>query len=532
MKRFWGGVLLGALSLGCGVGLTATAAWLVARASQHPPVLFLMVAVVAVRAFGIGRPVLRYAERLMTHDAAFRVLADARGDVYDALVPLAPARLGQQKRGELLSQLVSDVDAVQDRLLRVRAPMVTAAAVGAGSAGLALWLHVPSGLVLTGFLVLAIVGCPLAGGYAARRSSSELADVRARLADEVVELTRGTPDLIAYGALDERLSRVERADAALTSLERRTAWATGLGTALSTLASGFSVLGIAMVAAPAVTAHQLDPVIFAVLMLVPLAAFEVVGALPHVGVIWQRVQRSASRLRSLLRVAPAVPETVDAVRLPQAPYDLQLTNIRARWQPDSADVLHGIDLVLPPGHKVAIVGESGAGKSTLAAVLMLFLDYTGEYTINGVSARDLAPDDVRRVVGLVATDAHIFGSTLRENIKLAKPDAADEEIVAVLRRVQFERPLNTWLGEGGALISGGERQRVALARVLLADSPVLVLDEPTAHLDAETAATLMRDVLTAARDRTVVLITHRPEGLDEMDEVIRLDRGRAASAVA
>lgn len=525
MKRFWGGVILGALSLGAGVGLTATAAWLIARASQEPPVLYLMVAVVAVRAFGISRPALRYAERLITHDSAFRILAEARAKVYDALIPLAPARLSSQRRGDVFSQLVSDVDAVQDRLLRVRAPIVTAALLGVGSAVLALWLSVPAGLALALALLVASVAAPAAGSFAARRASAELADARAHLADHVVDVIHGCPDLVAYGGAEAALARVDAADAHLTRLQQRTAWAAGLGAGLSSLVAGLAVIVVAALSAPTVRGGGLSSVTFAVLVFIPLAAFEAAAALPRAGVVSSRVRRSFERLGATTQLAPAVHEPATPRAAPAGPFHVCLSGVSAGWEAGSP-VIHQIELDLPPGRKVAVVGESGAGKSTLAAVLMRFVDYSGSYVINGVPANELGADDVRGVVGLMATDAHVFASTLRENVKLARPNATDDEIAAALRRARFDRPLDTWLGEGGSLISGGERQRVALARVLLADYPVLVLDEPTAHLDNETAAELIDDVLAAAAGRTVVLITHRPEGLDQVDDVIRLAAGR------
>ena len=227
--------------------------------------------------------------------------------------------------------------------------------------------------------------------------------------------------------------------------------------------------------------------------------------------------------------APAAPRP-----LPGAPYPLELRGVRARWTPDGPVVLDGVDLDLPPGRRVGIVGSSGAGKSTLVAVLLRFLDIeSGRVSLAGVDAAELDPDELRRVVGLVADDAHIFGSTLRENLRLARPQASDAELLAALRRAHLggwyaglPAGLDTWLGEGGSQLSGGERRRVALARALLANTPVLVLDEPTEGLDGATARALVADLLDAAAGRSVVLVTHRPEGLDLVEEIHELRQGR------
>lgn len=528
------GTLLGAAALGSGVALTATAAWLVARAAQAPPVLTLTVAVVGVRFFGIARPVLRYLERLVSHDAALRTLADLRARVYQRLVPLAPARLGGRRRGELLAHLVADVDAVEDLHLRVLEPAAVAVLVAAFSVGLAGWLLPSAGLALAVGLAVAGLAGPLAAAAGARRTETRLAGVRGALSTAVVDLLRGAPDLLAVGAAPQRLAAVEALDAQLTGLARRSAWATGLGAALATLGAGLAVWGAAVTGAAGVRDGRLSGVALAVVVLLPLAAVEALAPLPQAAVLAGRVRQASARLAALWQVVPAVREPADPRPLPPGPYPLVLDGVRARWTETGPLVLDGVDLALPPGRRVAVVGASGAGKSTLVAVLLRFLDVSdGRLLLGGVDAADLAADDVRRVVGLVADDAHIFGSTLRENLRLARPGADDPSLVEVLQRAHLGRwyaglpaGLDTWLGEGGSLVSGGERRRLALARALLADQPVLVLDEPTEGLDGPTATALVADLLDAAAGRTVVLVTHRPEGLDLVDEVLKLAGGR------
>jgi thiol reductant ABC exporter CydC subunit len=318
-------------------------------------------------------------------------------------------------------------------------------------------------------------------------------------------------------------------------MARRAAWATGLGAGLAALAAGASVWASAVVATPAVRDGRLAGVTLAVVVLLPLAAFEALAPLPTAAVLLSRVRGSARRLFALLDEEPTVHSLSDPGPLPDPPFTVELRDLAARWTPGAPRVLNGIDLTLTPAEHVAITGASGSGKSTLAAVLLRFLDpeQAGTVLLNGVDVCDLAVDDVRRVIGCVASDAHIFASNLRENLRLAQPAASDRELIAVLQRVRLGEwydglpaSLDTPLGERGALISGGERRRIALARALLANQPILVLDEPTEGMDEPTATALMADLLDASAGRTVVLLTHRAEGLDLVSRMYDLADGR------
>ena len=533
------GILASAAALGAGVVLTATAAWLIARASQMPPVITLWIAIAGVRFFGIARPVFRYVGRLMSHDAAFRVVAEFRTKVYERLIPLTPSRLGRHHRGQILAGLVSDVDAVQEFDLRVLEPGAVAALVSAGCVALAVAILPSAGAVLAAGFVVAGIVAPLMAAAALRRATVSLAPVRAALSAATVDLLRGAPDLIAMGATDRKLAEIDQLDTELTRMARQAAWATGVGAGVAMLAAGASVWASAVVAPPAVHDGRLPGVMVAVIVLLPLAAFEALVPLPEAAVLAARVRSAARRLFGLLDETPATTEPAVPLPLPEGPYTIELRRTSARWTNDGARVLDDLDLILLPGDRVAVTGMSGAGKSTLAAVLLRFLDSEdrGTVLLNGIDVCDLAADDVRRVIGYVAGDAHIFASNLRENLRLAKPQAPDDELVDVLHRVRLgdwyqalPAGLATPLGEGGALISGGERRRIALARALLADQPILVLDEPTEGLDRLTATALITDLLDSASGRTVLMLTHRDEGLDLVDRLYCLVNGRLAAA--
>ncbi|WP_189929022.1 thiol reductant ABC exporter subunit CydD [Streptomyces sulfonofaciens] len=546
---------LGALALGSAVGLMGTSGWLISRAAERPPVLYLMVAVTATRAFGIGRAAFRYAERLVSHDTVLRILADARVTVYRGLERLAPAGLRTVRRGDLLSRLVADVEALQDYWLRWLLPVAAAVLVSMGTVAFTAWLLPSAGAVLATGLLVAGVGVPLLAAAVARRAERRLAPVRGMLATRVADLLTGTAELTVAGALPARTALAKRADTALTRIAARAAAATALGSGLTALVSGLTVAGTALCGVTAVREGRLDGVALAVVVLVPTAAFEALLGLPLAARHRQRVRRSAERVYEVLDAPVPVREPAAPAAAPATPFPLRLRGLAARYAerpgpgtgPDpvrsarprgtgvpEGDALFGLDLTLERGRRVAVVGPSGAGKSTLAQVLLRFLDaYQGTYTLGGVDAYALDGDTVRRHVGLCAQDAHTFDSSVRENLLLARKEATEDQLRHALARVRLldwaeslPDGLDTLVGEHGARLSGGQRQRLALARALLADFPVLVLDEPAEHLDLPTGDALTADLLAATEGRTTLLITHRLTGLEAVDEVLVLDGGR------
>ncbi|MFJ1653827.1 thiol reductant ABC exporter subunit CydD [Streptomyces sp. NPDC088337] len=527
-------LLLGSLALGSAVGLMATSGWLISRASQQPPVLYLMVAVTATRAFGIGRAVFRYAERLVSHDAVLRMLADTRVAVHRRLERLAPAGLRRMRRGDLLTRLVADVDALQDYWLRWLLPAGAALTVSAATVAFTAWLLPEAGAVLAAGLLAAGAGVPLITASVARRAEHRLAPARGALATRVTELLTGTAELTVAGALPARTAETRRADRLLTRIDSRSATATALGDGLTALVSGLTVAAAALVGAQAVADGRLGGVAMAVVVLTPLAAFEAVLGMPLAVRHRHRVRRSAERVHEVLDAPEPVREPERPLPAPASPFPLTVSDLTARYAGQNRAALTGVDLTLQEGRRVAVVGPSGSGKTTLAQVLLRFLDAeAGTYTLGGVDAGALAGDDVRRLVGLCAQDAHLFDSSVRENLLLAKKDATEADLRDALARARLlgwvdalPDGLDTLVGEHGARLSGGQRQRLALARALLADFPVLVLDEPAEHLDLATADALTGDLLAATEGRTTLLITHRLAGLAAVDEVIVLDEGR------
>ncbi|MGW4644930.1 thiol reductant ABC exporter subunit CydD [Kitasatospora sp. NPDC004289] len=529
--------VLGSLALGCAVALMATSGWLISYASEMPPVLYLMMAVTSVRAFGIGRSVFRYAERLVSHDAVLRALGAVRTTVYRRLERLAPTGLPAFRRGDLLSRLVADVDAVQDHHLRWRLPAAVAATVSVlASVGLGLFLPA-AGLLLAVGLLLAGVAVPALAARLSARTERQQAPARGELATAVVDTLTGTAELTVAGALPARLAVAREADRRLTALAAGSAAALALGSGLIAAVTGLTVAAAAALGVHAVSTGALAGVCLALVVLTPLAAFEAVSGMPLAVLARARSRGAAARLDELLAAEPPVVEPADPV-VPAAPGSrVTVRGLTVRWPGRTEPALEGVDLDLAPGRRVAVVGPSGSGKTTLALALLRFLEpEAGRIALHcpqPVDTRRMDSDEVRRSIGLCAQDAHLFDSSLRENLRLARPGATDGELRAALAGARLldwteglPDGLDTMVGEHGARLSGGQRQRLALARALLAGFPVLVLDEPAEHLDLPTADALTADLLAATTDRATLLITHRLAGLDGVDEILVLEGGR------
>lgn len=536
--RFAGAALCGALAFGSGVALMATSGYLISRAALRPQVVALAVAITAVRASSLARAAFRYAERLVSHDASLRLLRELRVRWFRRLEPLVPGGLPGARSGDLLSGFVADVEAVQHLYLRGFAPPLVALTVGAGTVGALAWLLPAAGFWLALGLLPAALVLPAAAAALMRAAASRRTEARAVRAAETVELLHGAPDLVAFGRVDEQLGRIGAADAALAGIARRDARTAGFTSASVTLLTAAATLAVLVVGLNAAHRGALPGVLLAALALAAAAAFEAVRPLPEAARDLLTAHGAAARLGALTaRPAPAA----DPPRPLPAPRGdlLRMRGVRARHA-GSPWVLDGVDLDLRPGERVALLGPSGAGKSTLAHLLVRFRDPDeGAVTLDGHDLRDYAQDDVRRAVCLVDQHAHLFGTTIRANVALARPDAAEPEIVDALRRARvwgwvsgLPGGLDAHVGEHGARVSGGQRQRIALARAFLSGARLLVLDEPTAHLDPATARDLLTDVLRDTSGTGILLITHTPPPPGTADRVLHLRSGRLQEAGA
>ncbi len=526
--------VLGALTVLFGVGLMATAGYLVARAAERPAVLSLEVVIVGVRFFGLGRPVVRYLERLSSHDVALRMLTRVRTQFYARIVPLAPAELSTFRQGDLLSRMVADVDALQNLTLRGLEPPLIAVLAGAVSVGVMAAVLPAAGIALAVGLLVAGIAVPALSGGLAARSGRRQAAARGELSAELIELLGGAPELVTFGAGDAALRRLREADTGLVALGRRDASAAGLADGLGTLITGLTVCAVLALAVSASHAGTLDRVLVAMLTLLALAAFEAVTPLAASARELAATLAAGRRILELTDRRAAIADPPAPRPAPAWPFALALEDVRARYPGQDRPALDGFTLRLDPGERVALVGPSGAGKTTVTNLLLRFLDpEAGRLTLAGHDLRDYRLTDVRRAVAVAGQTAHLFSTSIRDNLRLGRPNATEAEIEDALRRAQIldwvrELPdgLETQVGELGHELSGGQRQRIVLARALLADAPVLILDEPTAHLDPPTATELVADVFAAAEDRTVLLISHRTEGLELVDRVVTVGSER------
>lgn len=515
--------LWGGLALTSGVALTATSGWLIVRASERPVILTLLTAIVGVRAFGMARPFFRHLERLRSHDSALAHLASARTDVYAALIPLTPARLGRRSRSAVLTGVVDDLTDVVEAHVRVRVPVLSAAVAALFAVLLTGALEPLAAAVVGGWMVLVGLLAHV-GRNLERAAQPALGAARAEVSRAAELVTRHTPQLQAIGATGDVLDRLDRAHETLALALGRQSRGRALVTGGVLALTGAATLAMAAVA---VTSGVSTPVA-ALLVVVPAALADAVLPLADAARASARAEQSRSRVRALLDQTPAVADLGRVQPRTSAPH-LRLESLTAGWVDGRTDV-GPVDLHLPPGRRVGIVGANGSGKSTLLAVLARALDPSaGTYVVDGRDVTELDADAVRDLIAVVDDEPHLFATDLRANLALAQPDADDSDLVAALRVSGLAAwldglpdGLDTLLGSGGRGVSGGERARIALARAVLSRRPVILLDEPVAHLDHATATAVMRDVWLATPGRTVVVVSHRQEGLDAVDDLLDL----------
>ncbi|SDT91657.1 thiol reductant ABC exporter subunit CydC [Schaalia radingae] len=529
-KNFILSVLLGVLGLGAAIALSATSAWLIARASQHPPVLYLTVAAVAVRLFGISRALMRYLQRLASHQVALTGMDALRQNVYRILSTTRVDTVAKLQRGDLLARTGSDVDEVGNLVVKSLLPSIVTTIVGVGTViGISL-LSPAAGLILLLCLLVSGVIAPALNMYAAREAEMSSRHARTQLSESVVTVMDGASELQIQGRLAHVRERIERIEDSLVATTRQAAWPAGWAAALDRLAMGAAVVGALLVGIPQTRSGALAAVALAVIVLTPLAAFEGTAELPSAAVQLLRSADAATRIVDLLGEGDA-PQTHPIAHTGATPR-VVAENLAIGW-PDGPTIARGISLDITVGSHIAIVGPSGIGKSTLLFTLAGMLPpKEGRVTIDGVDAWQADRDDVTRRITMTAEDAHIFATTVYENIRVARSDVTREEARQLLDTAGLGQwcdalpaGLDTLIGSGGTTVSGGERRRLLLARALAAPAPLVLLDEPAEHLDATTADALMDTLLSPTdQGRGIVVVTHRLSGLAKADQVIVLEQ--------
>ena len=561
LRGSWGwvalSVLLGVLTVGSNVGLMGTSAFLISSAALHPELGTLQVAIVGVRFFGIARGVFRYAERLTSHNVTFRLLARLRTWFYRAIEPLAPARLMQYRSGDLLGRIVTDVEELENFYVRVVSPSLVAVLVAAGMT--VLFGSYAPGLAWTylAFMLLLGLGVPLLASRLSRAAGAELISRRGSLQARLVDGIQGLADLLAFGRGADYKQRLLEEQSLYTRVQRHLASLSGLSSGLTVLLANLGMLAILVLTIPLVGAGQIPAVMLAVLVLAASAGFEAVMPLPLAAQMLSSSRQAARRLFEIVDTQPAVADSreqrtnreqrVENRELfstlfssvlsspdPLSPDTLiTFEHLSFTYPSQSLPTLQDITFKLTPGKRLAIVGPSGAGKSTLANLLLRFWDYSeGQIRLNGVDLHAYPQDLVRSMFSLISQHSYFFNDTIRQNLRLARPEAGETEIQYAAQRAQIHdfilglpQGYETVIGERGYRLSGGERQRLAIARALLKDAPIFMLDEPTASLDPISEHRILETLFSLAHARSLLLITHRLVGLENMDEIIILDHG-------
>ncbi len=527
--------LLGTLTVGAGVGLMTTSAWLISAAALHPSEAALTVAIVGVRFFGLTRGVFRYLERLVSHDVTLRLLARLRVWVFRAIEPLSPGQIARFRGGDLLTRGAADVDTLQQLYVRVISPPAVALVTGA-----LLFIFLARFDVGVAFAAVSLfaatgVAGPLLARLLARGPERRAVALRTGLMTATVDLTQGLADLVAFGQEEARAEEIARMSRELARSQRRLAWVTGLSDAILSAGAGLATLVTLLVAIPLVSAGRVEGVWLAALALAAASSFEAINPLPEAARHGEGAIAAGERIFALTDLQPQAQTPTLWRPIPQ---DTALVahDVSARYGPGEPLALDHVSLTLRQGELVALVGPSGAGKSTLVNVIERFLEpESGSVTLGGVDTRQLAPDAVRARIAVISQRTHLFNTTVRQNLLLARPDASEEELIAAARLAQVHDAImelpdgyDTVIGEQGARLSGGERQRVAIARALLKDAPILILDEPTAYLDAETERAIFTTLFDLMPERATLLITHRLSGLAAAREIVVLRDGQVA----
>lgn len=532
-------LFLGVAALGAAVGLSATSAWLIARASQQPPVLYLSVAAVSVRFFGISRAVFRYLQRIASHKVALSGMDNLRIGIYDHLTDGSAAKAASLKRGDLLARTGADVDTVGDLIVKSLLPALVTVIVAIGTVIGFAFLSIPAALVLLGCMIISAVVAPLLVMRSTRLGEMAQIEAHHQLSVTTMTILDGASELQVDNRYPALLRQFDSDCASINNAHADAARPAALAAALDKLAMGMAVIGVILVAGPQVSTLSVAAVAFAVLVLTPLAAFEGTSELAPAAAQLVRSAQAAVRIDDLI-TSPKDQKTHQD--LPDAqPGDaiLKAKDLGVGWT-NGNTLLEGVNLEVSPGSTTAIVGPSGIGKTTLLYTLDGMLPAkSGAVTLNGVNAWELRRKQLTKQVSLTTEDAHIFATTVYENLRVGNPDLAKDEAVDILGRMglgkwleDLPHGLETQLGSGGTTVSGGERRRLLLARALADPAPIMLLDEPGEHLDSASASKIMEELLTGTKNgRAVVVVTHQLSQLGDVDQVVILGRAGAGDAV-
>lgn len=523
---------LGFLTIGSGIGLLMTSAYIIAKAALHPSIAELQISIVGVRFFGITRGLFRYLERYVSHQVTFRLLQRFRIWFYKSIEPLAPARLTQYKSGDLLARIVSDIETLEHFYLRMIAPPVIAIMIV-----ILMWFligtyNVKLSLIIISFLTSAGIGIPALTSFLSKKIGRDMIEIRAQLHVGIVDCIQGMPDLMVFGQWQKYEHRMQQLDKNFLILRHRASLVSALHQSLTGLIMNITIFTTLTIAIPLASTFELNGVYLTVIILGIMAAFECILPLPQAAEELEKTLKAADRLFEIVDMQPNIQE-------PQAPlkpiekYSIKFRDVSFSYE-SGQSTLQNITFSLSQGNSMAVVGPSGAGKSSLLNLLFRFWEFPeGDIFLGNNSIRDYKQHDISNMIALVPQRIYLFNGTIRDNLLLAKPKATEPELIDAVKQAQFydfilklSQGFDSWIGEQGVRLSGGERQRLAIARALLKGTPILLLDEPTVHLDAETESRILKTIWRLKKEKTIMLITHRLVGLTQVDHIIVMSQGK------
>ena len=485
-----------------------------------------------IRALAIMRTLGRYAERLVTHEATFRVLAQIRSWFFQQLIPLVPGRLALMRSGDLLSRMTADIDALDALYLRLVAP-VFVAILGVTAVTIVLATYAPIISIANGLILLvAAVYVPWLFNRLGNEGAERITVLMANYKIRQVDTLQGFADLLANQAYERYSVFLQQFSDRMIHTQRQNNCLTGISSAITFLLSQISFTVVLILAGLLYTENQLTGSEVALVVFCVLASFELVTPLPQALQMLAKTQKSAQRIRQVAKLKPTITEPQQILLLPQS-YDLQLSDVCFRYSDQQDWVLKNINVQIPLGTKLAILGASGSGKTTLLHLIMHYFDpELGQVALAGYSLSQYGSEPLMTCFGVLSQRSQLFATTIKENLLIAKPDATAKELDAAIKAAGLEKfisylpeGLNTWVGESGVKVSGGEARRIALARLYLKDAPILILDEPTEGLDSETERDVFQALSVFATKKTIIMVTHRAAGLSLVDKVYRMEQG-------
>ncbi len=521
--------LIGFATTGSGIGLLMTSAYIIAKAALQPPMVTLQLGIAGVRFFGLARGVFRYAERLISHNITFKILAKLRLWFYDAIEPLAPARLMHFKSGDLLQRVVDDIQSLENIYTRVLGPPLTALLVAALMWFLLGVYSLQAALIILCFHTLAGIGVPLLTRQLSRGLSVGIMNRKAEQQVLALDLFQGIGELQLYAQLPAHLAAMQSTESGKLQLQRKNAIIEGLHESLTGLLMNTALIAILWALIPSISSGAVNGISLTVITLAVMASFEPFLPLPSTLKHLEADQHAGERLFEIL---DAKPETVaPASPLPfPADHTIQVEKLSFTYPGSTTKALDHLTFTVLPGERIAIVGPSGAGKSTITSLFMRFWNSSeGSISIGSKNISLFDPEELRRNIALVSQRTYLFAETIRENLTLAGPEATDDDLKKALTAAglsHFTLKLDEWCGQHGMKLSGGERQRIAIARVLLQSAPIMILDEATANLDGVTEREVTETLNSISAGKTLITITHRLKAMEQYDRILVLEKGK------